>query len=298
VKVAVNEVGPRDGLQNEPTILPPSSRVELVERLSDAGLRRIESVSFVRDELVPPMADAEEVVRRIRRREDVAYAALVLNARGYRRFAAAPLDEVHVALAASEQFNLRNSHATVEESLATVDGIVRSCRSDGYRITVTIATAFGCPFEGAVDPGWVAHLADRIVTMAPDEIVLADTIGVAVPAMVRRLVARISAVTRLPVGLHLHDTRNTGIVNAYAALELGVRSLDSSIGGMGGCPFAPRATGNIATEDLVYMLEGEGIETNVDLDALIRTSVWLEEQLGRPFSGRVYRAGGFASVVG
>ena len=296
MSVTVCDVGPRDGLQNQPKTLAPEVRAELVNRLSEAGLRRIEAVSFVNPELVPQMAGAEEVVERLERRDGVVYAGLALNERGYDRLAAAGLDEVHFAFAATETFNRRNQNATVEESVAAAERIAGRAAADGIRATVTIGVAFGCPFEGRVDPGRPAELAERLA-QSVDEIVFADTIGVAVPRQIRDVIGR-AHVPGTTVGAHLHNTRNTGYANALAALEAGATVLDASVGGIGGCPFAPRATGNIGTEDLVYVLHGEGIDTGIDLEALIGVAEWLEGVLERPLEGYVYRAGTFASLAG
>ena len=291
-RVTIFEVGPRDGLQNEADVLAPEVRAELVERLVASGIRAIEVGSFVDPRRVPQMARTEHVVARVERRSGVVYAGLALNDRGYERLAECALDEVRFAFGATESFNRRNQNASVEESLASALRIVERARADGVRSSVTISVAFGCPFEGGVDEGHVADLAARVADSRPDEILLADTIGVAVPGQVRRLLARV-AVAGVPLGGHFHNTRNTGYANALAALEAGAATLDSSVAGLGGCPFAPRATGNIATEDLVYLLEGEGVETGVDLDGLIAVSTWLEELLGRPLEGLLYRAGAF-----
>jgi isopropylmalate/homocitrate/citramalate synthase len=285
--VTVCDVGPRDGLQNEREILPPRTRADLVNRLAAAGLPRVEAVSFVRDDAVPQMAGAEEVAAGIERRDGVEYAGLVLNEKGFERFAAAGLDRVNVTLAATETFNERNANATLAEAQERAAGILERGPD---RSTVTISVAFGCPFEGRVDPDAVVGLAEAMT--GAGEVVLADTIGVATPGQVRRLVERVRALGG-PVGFHGHNTRNTGFANAYAALEGGATVLDASVGGLGGCPFAPRATGNIATEDLVYMLEGDGVETGIDLDALIAISEWLEGVLGRRLEGQLYRAGAF-----
>ena len=282
------DVGPRDGLQNEAETLEPAIRAELVNRLAAAGLPRVEAVSFVRAERVPQMAGAEEVVAGISRRDGTEYSGLVLNEKGYERLRATRLDRVNCTLAATETFNRRNGNLSLDEAAGQVVAIVGD--SD-LPATVTVSVAFGCPFEGRVDPGRVAELCERLDV---PELVLADTIGVATPTQVKRLVERVSSRTR-DVGVHLHNTRNTGFANAYAALEAGVSVLDASIGGLGGCPYAPRATGNIATEDLVYLLEGEGVETGVDLDTLISISEWLEGILGRRLEGQVYRAGPFPS---
>ena len=293
--VTICDVGPRDGLQNEPTTLEPEVRADLVNRLAAAGLRRIEAVSFVNPARVPQMGGAEEVVAAIDRRDGLVYAGLALNERGYERLAATDLDEVHYAFACTETFNQRNQNASVEDSVEAAKRIVERAHADGIRATVTIGVAFGCPFEGAVDPDRVLRLAERLASA--DEIVFADTVGVGVPKQVRRLVGDATGLG-VPIGVHLHNTRNTGFANAYAALDAGATVLDASVGGLGGCPFAPRATGNICTEDLVYLLAGEGIDTGVDLDALIEVAVWLEGILGRELPGQVYRAGTFAPVAG
>ena len=278
------DVGPRDGLQNESEVLEPAVRAELVNRLAAAGLSRVEAVSFVRADRVPQMAGAEEVVAGIQRHDGTEYSGLVLNEQGYERFAAAELDRVNVTLGATEEFNQRNGNASLAEATARVERILAGAAEPA---TVTISVAFGCPFEGRVDPARVAELAARFDGA---EVVLADTIGVAAPREVRALVERTKA-----AGFHGHNTRNTGYANALAALEGGAQVLDASVGGLGGCPYAPRASGNVATEDLVYLLEHEGIETGVDLDALIRISEWLETALGRKLEGQVYRAGLFPS---
>jgi isopropylmalate/homocitrate/citramalate synthase len=287
VQVEICDVGPRDGLQNEPETLEPSVRAELVNRLARAHVPRIEAVSFVRAEAVPQMAGAEAVVAAIERVDGVEYSGLALNEKGYERLVASGLDRVNFTLAATETFNRRNANQSLADAQAVVERIVAG---SALPVTVTISCSFGCPFEGRVDPGVVAEIASGFGDRA--EIVLADTIGVAVPSQVRSLVERTRA-----RGVHLHNTRNTGYTNALAALDAGASLLDSSCGGLGGCPYAPRATGNIATEDLVYLLEGEAVETGIDLDALIATSEWLEGMLGRRLEGYVYRAGPFPARV-
>jgi isopropylmalate/homocitrate/citramalate synthase len=284
VRVTLCDVGPRDGLQNEPGVVDPEVRAQLVNRLAAAGLPRVEAVSFVRDDRVPQMAGAEEVVAAIERRDDVEYTGLVLNERGWERFAAAGLDRVNVTFAATETFNERNGNATLAEAVARTEAILAAAGETPA--TVTISVSFGCPFEGRVDPGVVAELAARFAGRG--EVVLADTIGVATPSAVRALVERSGA-----EGFHGHNTRNTGYANCLAALEAGASLLDASVGGLGGCPYAPRATGNVATEDLVYLLEGEGVETGVELGSLIAISEWLEGLLDRRLEGYVYRAGPF-----
>src|SRR6059058_2209091 len=289
--LTICDVGPRDGLQNEPDTLAPSLRAELVNRLAAAGLPRIEAVSFVRDERVPQMAGAEAVAAGIARRDGVEYAGLVLNEQGFERLRRTELDRVNVTLGATETFNNRNGNASLAEATARVQRVLAVADRP---TTATISVAFGCPFEGEVDPGAVTELAGELDA---GELVLADTIGVATPVAVRSLVERVQALGK-PVGFHGHNTRNTGYANALAALEAGATVLDASIGGLGGCPYAPRATGNIATEDLVYLLEGEGVDTGVDLDALIEVAIWLEGVLGHELPGQVYRAGTFAPVAG
>jgi isopropylmalate/homocitrate/citramalate synthase len=282
VNVTLCDVGPRDGLQNEPGEYPPAVRAELVNRLAAAGLPRIEAVSFVRDDRVPAMAGAEEVVAGILPRAGTEFAGLVLNERGFERLRATTLDRVNVTFAATESFNQANGNMSLAEAVTNAEAILTA--GGEYPHSVTISVCFGCPFEGRVDPGVVVDLAARFAGRA--EVVLADTIGVATPSAVRALVAQSGA-----TGFHGHNTRNTGYANCLAAVEAGARVLDASIGGLGGCPYAPRATGNVATEDLVYLLEGEGIETGADLDALVAVTEWLEALLGRPLEGYLYRAG-------
>ena len=283
MSVTICDVGPRDGLQNEPETFAPAFRAELVNRLAAAGLPRVEVASFVRADAVPQMAGAEEVVAAIERGDGTEYSGLALNEKGYERLAASGLDRVNFTLAATESFSKRNANQSVAEAHAAAENVI--ARSE-LPVTLTISVAFGCPFEGRVDPGVVAEIAAGFPTA---EIVLADTIGVATPKQVRELVERTGA-----PGVHLHNTRNTGYANAVAALESGVTLFDASCGGLGGCPYAPRATGNIATEDLVYLFDGEGVETGIDLDALIAVSQWLEGALGRRLEGQVYRAGAWA----
>jgi len=284
MRVTLCDVGPRDGLQNEPDVLAPHVRAELVNRLAAAGLPRIEAASFVRDDRVPQMAGAEDVVAAIEPREGTEYAGLVLNVKGYERLRQTKLGRVNCTLAATESFNQRNGNMSLEQALTEATAILGMSE---LATTATVSVAFGCPFEGRVDPGHVAELCEQLEA---DEIVLADTIGVATPTHVKRLVERVQTGSR-DVGVHLHNTRNTGYANALAALESGATVLDASVGGLGGCPYAPKATGNIATEDLVYLLDGEGVETGVDLDALVAVSEWLEGLLGRRLEGYVYRAG-------
>jgi len=297
VNVIICDVGPRDGLQNEDTTLSPTVRAELCDRLATAGVPRVEAVSFVNPKRVPQMAGAEEVMAAIDRRDGTVYAGLVLNERGYERALAAGVDEVHYAFPVTDEFARRNQNTTVEGALETSDVLVNRAANDAIRITVTLSVAFGCPFEGAVDPDRVLEIARRVAATGPDEIVLADTIGVGVPSQVETLVCGTAALGAT-VGCHFHNTRNTGFANAVAAIDAGATVLDASLGGTGGCPFAPRATGNIATEDLVYLLHGMGHETGIDLDALIGHAVWLGERLGKELPGQLHKAGTFAPVAG
>ena len=292
MSVIVCDVGPRDGLQNEAQVLEPAVRAELCDRLAAAGLKRMEAASFVNPKLVPQMAGAEDVMAALHRKPGVAYAGLVLNEKGYERAVAAGVDEVHYAFAATDEFGRRNQNATVEQGLQTALALVARARADRMRITVTLSVAFGCPFEGPVAATKVLGIVEKLMAVPADEICLADTIGVGVPSQVHRLL-RESRALGATVGAHFHNTRNTGYANAVAALEEGAVSLDASVGGAGGCPFAPKATGNIATEDLVYLLRGMGVETDIDLDRLIETSRWLGEQLGKELPGMLARAGDY-----
>jgi hydroxymethylglutaryl-CoA lyase/(R)-citramalyl-CoA lyase len=296
MSVTICDVGPRDGLQNQPVTLAPDVRAELVNWLAAAGVPRIEAASFVSERHVPQMAGAAEVVAAIERRDGVTYAGLVLNERGYDRLVESGLDEVHVTFAATDEFSQRNAGMSTEDGVRTAERILARASEDGIRATATISVSFGCPFAGAVDPARVEELAERVVRAGTVEVAVADTIGVGVPAQVRDLVGRLLPLG-VPVGIHLHNTRNTGYANAYAALEAGATIFDASVGGVGGCPFAPRATGNIATEDLVYLLHGQGVETGIDLEGLLEAARWLESQLGRELEGQVYKAGTFAPVA-
>ncbi len=292
MSLVVCDVGPRDGLQNEARTLEPAVRAELCDRLAAAGVKRIEAASFVNPKLVPQMAGAEEVMAALHRKPGVSYAGLVLNEKGYARALEAGVDEVHYAFSATDEFGRRNQNATTEEGLRTALALVARARSDRLPITVTISVAFGCPFEGRVPPERVLSIVEHLMAVPADEISIADTIGVGVPSQVKELVRgarRLGAA----VGAHFHNTRNTGYANAVAALEADVVSLDASVGGAGGCPFAPKATGNIATEDLAYLLRGLGVDTAIDIEDLIQTSHWLSAQLGKELPGMVARAGDF-----
>lgn len=292
MRVEIVDVGPRDGLQNEDKTLPPEARAELCDRLAAAGLPRVEAASFVNPKRVPQMAGAEEVMDRLDRREGTVYAGLVLNEMGYERAVEAGVDEVRYAFPVTETFAKRNQNTTVEDATALAGRLVERARLDGVRVSITLSAAFGDPFEGRVDPDHVLRIAGKVAEAHPDEVVLADTIGVGVPTQVRGLVRAVAAMG-VTVGCHFHDTRNTGMANAVAAVESGAMVLDAAVGGTGGCPFAPRATGNIATEDLVYLLNGMGHETGVDLDVLIGVAEWMAERLEKELPGQVYKAGNF-----
>ncbi len=295
--VEIVDVGPRDGLQNEKETLSPQTRAELCDRLAAAGVPRVEAASFVNPKRVPQMAGAEEVMDGLDRREGTAYAGLVLNERGYERAVEAGVDEVRYAFPVTGTFAKKNQNTTVEDATALAGRLIERARLDGVRVSITLSAAFGDPFEGTVEPEHVLRIAGRIAEAHPDEVVLADTIGVGVPTQVRNLVGGVSEMG-VTVGCHFHDTRNTGIANAVAAVEAGATVLDASVGGTGGCPFAPRATGNIATEDLVYLLHGMGHDTGIDLDALIEVAQWMSEKLGKELPGQVYKAGNFEPVAG
>jgi (R)-citramalyl-CoA lyase len=297
MRLEIVDVGPRDGLQNEDETLSPQTRAELCDRLAAAGVPRVEAASFVNPKKVPQMAGAEEVVAGIQRHPGTVYAGLVLNEKGYERAVEAGIDEVRYAFPVTETFAERNQNTTVADATELSGRLTERARLDGVRVSITMSAAFGCPFEGRVEPKVVLDIAERVGAAKPDEIVLADTIGVGVPKGVRELVGGVLNYG-VTVGCHFHDTRNTGIANAIAAVEAGAMVLDASVGGTGGCPFAPKATGNIATEDLAYLLHGMGYETGIDLDALIKCAQWLSEQLGKELPGQVHKAGNFEPVAG
>ncbi|CAM4077896.1 hydroxymethylglutaryl-CoA lyase [Nocardia ninae] len=294
MNVTLVEVAPRDGLQNEPEILAVDDKVELIRRSVDAGLRRIEAVSFVNPRLVPQMADAEAVMAGVPRRDGVSYAGLVFNDRGLDRALGAGVDEINVVVVATDSFSQRNQGCSTIAGVERWAKLAARAREAGLLRTVTIAAAFGCPFEGEVSESTVLELIRRVAEAGPDEIALADTIGVGTPDRVRALVAGAAAIApEVDLRCHFHNTRNTGYANAVAALEAGVRVLDASTGGIGGCPFAPAATGNIATEDLLYSLDRMGIETGVRIEPVIETGSWLGELLGEPVPALLGRAGLF-----
>ncbi|GAA4752796.1 hydroxymethylglutaryl-CoA lyase [Nocardioides endophyticus] len=293
--VEVVEVAPRDGLQNESTILATEDKVRLIELAIAAGVRRMEAVSFVRPDAVPQMADAEKVMAQVPEREDVSYIGLVLNRRGFERALESGVNEINLVIAASDTFNRRNQNASTDALAVMVEEVLEAAASVGLPASVTVATAFGCPFEGEVQVDVVAGLVARAAAAGAVEIALADTIGVGVPRQVTELFGIARTLTDIPLRAHFHNTRNTGYANAVAALDGGVRVLDASIGGIGGCPFAPRATGNIATEDLVYLLDRSRLSSGLSVPALVSAAEYVGERLGTTVPSMVSKAGGFPS---
>ena len=288
------EVGPRDGLQSEPEVLPTPTKLELIARLVDAGLRRIEVASFVHPKKVPQMADAEAVMAGLPRKEGVQYVGLVLNRKGFDRALAAGCTEIGMVTAATDSFAQRNQGASIDDTVRAWEEIAPLAKASGLRAQVTVSVAFGCPLEGEVPTERVVGLVKRLAQSAPLVIAVADTIGVAVPSQVTTLIEALkSTVPHLALRCHFHNTRNTAVANAYAAVMAGVNTLDASVGGIGGCPFAPNATGNVATEDLLYMLTRAGFETGIDLQRLIDTARWLEAQRGKAVPSMLSKAGGF-----
>jgi hydroxymethylglutaryl-CoA lyase/(R)-citramalyl-CoA lyase len=293
-RATICDVGPRDGLQSDNVTLDPGVRAELCRRLADAGLPRVEAASFVHPGRVPQMAGAEQVVEALEPRPDVRWAGLVLNERGLERALATAVDEVHLSYGVTDSFTEANQGMTASEAAGAAERLIGAAHAAGRPVSATLSVAFGCPYEGEVDPGLVIEHAALLGAAGADEVLLADTIGVGVPSQVRRLVPAVAAAAPgARIGLHLHDTRGTGLANADAALECGVSLFDASVAGLGGCPFAPGSSGNIATEDVVYMLERMNVATGIDLDALLGVAAWLEGVLGRDLPGRVLRAGPF-----
>ena len=290
--VTLYEVGPRDGLQNEPETVPTDAKVALVDRLVHAGLRRIEVTSFVSPRWIPQLADADETARRVSRHEGVVYSALVPNAAGWERFRGANLGMAAFFVSASETHNRRNVNRGIAEHLERFRPVAEAAREAGVPLRAYVSTVCGCPYEGVVDPTAVVRLVGQLALLGAREVSLGDTIGIGVPAQVRDLVARVADVMSLDrVALHLHDTYGRALANAQAGFEEGVRVFDASLAGLGGCPYAPGASGNVATEDLVDLFEREGVRTGIDLDALVDASDWLERDvLARPLPGRVFRA--------
>jgi hydroxymethylglutaryl-CoA lyase len=298
-KIEICEVGPRDGLQSEPRIWSVEERVELIDRLSATGVSRIEAVSFVNPKRVPQMADAETVMAKIKRPAGVSFAGLALNARGAERAIEAGVDEVRYVVVASETFNQRNQGASIDESLAGFSEIADKVTQAGLKLSTTVAAAFGCPFEGKVDATQVARIAKQLAEGGCVEVGMADTIGSGVPTQVTEIygLVREAVGPEIGLGFHLHNTRNTGFANAAAAVGEGVLFLDSSVGGLGGCPFAPKATGNIATEDLCFMLRNMGVETGIDIDAYVDIANWTESFFEAPLPGQIMKAGLFPETA-
>ena len=292
------EVGPRDGLQNEPDIVATETKLELIARMIGYGARRLEVASFVHPARVPQMADAEAVIAGLPDRSDCTYVGLVLNKRGVLRALATReggkrgVDQVGCVVVASDTFGQKNQGQTIEEGIAETREMLRFARAEGMRAQVTISAAFGCPFEGAVKHETVLRIAEAIAAEFPEEIALADTIGVGTPWEAGELFGKLGALLgdTIPMRAHFHNTRGTGIANTWEAFKAGVRMFDASLGGLGGCPFAPRATGNIATEDLVYMMQRSGVASGIDLDAAIAANKWFAQVLGRELPSAVARA--------
>ena len=291
-QITIVEVGPRDGLQNEAVVVDTATKVEFINRCVAAGVRRIEAASFVNPKRVPQMADGEAVLEQLPP-DAASYIGLVLNERGFDRALNTQVDEANLVVMVTDTFSQKNQGMTTQEAIAAVAAIAPRAKEAGLPVSVTLSASFGCPYEGEVEVARLVDVATQVAAAGIDELAIADTIGVAVPRDVQRRLAAVSDAVHVPLRVHVHNTRNTGYASALAAADAGVTVLDASLGGIGGCPFAPRATGNIATEDLVFALERSGYDTGLDLDALCRTSDWLGEQLGRPTPGLVAKAGGF-----
>ena len=292
--INIVEVGPRDGLQSEPEILATQKKVEFITRAIDAGIRRLEVASFVHPKKVPQMADAEALLAQLPLTDDVSYIGLIMNERGLDRALTTPVHEIGMVVISTDSYSQRNQGMTTDGSIDAWLTIAKRAKANGKIANVMISSAFGCPFEGEVLPQRIVDIAKRLVEAEPAEIAIADSIGVAVPNQVSELLGMLKdALGSIPLRCHLHNTRNTGLANAQAAIEAGVTYLDSSIGGIGGCPFAPAATGNIPTDDLLYLLDRSGIETGVSLAKIIDISRWLEEQLGRGVPAMLPKAGMF-----
>jgi len=293
-KISILEVGPRDGLQSEPEILPTEVKKEFITRTIDAGIKQIEVTSFVHPKKVPQMADAEKLVESLPENDDVTYIGLIMNQRGFERARDCGIDEVGMVIVSTDTYNMKNQNVVTQESIDNWLSIAAEAKSAGIRTSVVIACSFGCPYEGEIDPEHIASIAEQVLKGKPDVLGLADSVGVAVPSQIKKTFSLIKELApSIPLRTHLHNTRNTGLANAAAAVEAGVSIIDASTGGIGGCPFAPRATGNIPTDDLLYMLDRSGVETGVDLRQVVKTTDWLEEQLGRAVPAMVPKAGIF-----
>ena len=293
-KISILEVGPRDGLQSEPEILPTEVKKEFITRTIDAGIKQIEVTSFVHPKKVPQMADAEKLVESLPENDDVTYIGLIMNQRGFERARDCGIDEVGMVIVSTDTYNMKNQNVVTQESIDNWLSIAAEAKSAGIRTSVVIACSFGCPYEGEIDPEHIASIAEQVLKGKPDVLGLADSVGVAVPSQIKKTFSLVKELApSIPLRTHLHNTRNTGLANAAAAVEAGVSIIDASTGGIGGCPFAPRATGNIPTDDLLYMLDRSGVETGVDLRQVVKTTDWLEEQLGRAVPAMVPKAGIF-----
>jgi len=296
--VQIVEVGPRDGLQSEPEILSTEAKKTFIEMAIDAGIRRLEVASFVHPKRVPQMADAEALIEILPERDDVSYIGLIMNERGLDRALTTKIHEIGMVVVTTDTYNQKNQGVPSSESVKAWQAISRRAKAEGRRANVMVSAAFGCPYEGEVSIDRVLELAEQLLESEPAELGIADSIGVAVPAQVTELLGRVMELTGdLPIRCHFHNTRNTGLANAQAAVDAGVTFLDASIGGIGGCPFAPAATGNIPTDDLVYMLDRSGIETGVSLEKIIDTSRWLEAELGRSVPAMLPKAGMFPTAA-
>jgi len=290
-RVTLFEVGPRDGLQNEKDSVPTSVKVELIERLVSAGIRHIEATSFVNPKWIPQLADAVDVLNQLHREDDVVYSALVPNLKGLERARQTGIREIAVFMSASESHNKSNINKTIEETYPVLQEVVEAAIAEGMRVRGYVSTAFGCPYEGEVSLSAVARVTEKLLRMGVYEVSIGDTIGVGTPGRVKeRFISLIEQFGAARLAGHFHDTRGTGLANVYAALEAGIRTFDSSIAGLGGCPYAPGASGNISTEDLVYMLHGMGIETGVQLEKLVETGAFMERVLNRTLPSRVLQA--------
>lgn len=298
-KITLVEVGPRDGLQSEPEILSTDTKVEFIQKAIDAGVRRLEVASFVHPKRVPQMADAEALIERLPQLDGVSYIGLIMNERGLDRALDTNINEVGMVVVSTDSYNRKNQGVDTDESIRVWGEIATRAQQNGLRANVMISSAFGCPYEGEVSVDRIVDLAKRVIESNPAELGIADSIGVAVPDQVSELLGRVSEIIGdLPIRCHFHNTRNTGLANADAAVKAGVTYLDASIGGIGGCPFAPAATGNIPTDDLLYLLQRSGVETGVSLEKIIEVSAWLESELGRAVPALLPKAGIFPSESG
>ncbi len=293
-KVSILEVGPRDGLQSEPEIMPTETKKEFIIRTVDAGIKKIEVTSFVHPKKVPQMADAEKLVESLPDYDDVSYIGLIMNQKGFERAKNCGIQEVGMVIVSTDTYNMRNQGVTTQQSIDNWLEIASEAQSAGIKTNVVIACAFGCPYEGEVDPEKIVEIAEKALQGSPDILGLADSVGVAVPNQVKNVFSLIKELNPdIPLRTHLHNTRNTGLANAAAAIDSGVSIIDASTGGIGGCPFAPKATGNIPTDDLLYMLDRSNIETGVNLNDVVQTTQWLEEILDRNVPAMVPKAGIF-----